>query len=307
MAIPDFQSLMRPLLLATANGTEHAIPDLKDALAIEFGLTSEERAEMLPSGRALKFDNRVDWSVFHLAKAGLLARTGRARVRSTARGQEALRLSPERIDIGFLARYPEYRAMRERSQPAGEDAAVKVSSGSLPTETPEEAILTLYGLTRAALAEQLKERIAASSPAFFERLVVDLLVAMGYGGSRQGAARAVGGSGDGGIDGVINEDRLGLDVVYLQAKRWANPVSRPVVQAFAGSLEGHRARKGVMITTSTFTAEAVDYVSRIEKRIVLIDGDELADLMIDHGVGVANVQTYTIKRVDTDYFEEGLV
>ena len=303
MAIPDFQTLMRPLLEFAADGRERPIRDLRDELAEAFKLSVAERAEMLPSGRAVKFDNRVHWCVFHLTKAGLLERTGRGRVRITARGREALAMESNRIDLAVLARYPEYQQFRQRSRNGGNEVQPSAVS-VLPDAPPQEAIEEAYALLRSALTTQIGEKLAACSPAFFERLVLDVVVSMGYGGSRQDAAEAVGRSGDGGIDGIIKEDRLGLDVVYVQAKRWANPVPEPAVREFAGSLDPHRARKGVFITTSTFTAGARAYVDRIEKRIVLIDGARLAELMIDHGVGVTDVHAYVIKRIDTDYFEE---
>lgn len=303
MPIPDFQTLMRPLLAALADGTEQAIRDLRDELADNLNVSTAERAEMLPSGRQARFDNRLHWAASYLVQAGLVERPQRGRIKITDTGRQALNLAPERIDNAFLLRYPEFRAFRERGQ---QHPAKPVPTGSPPPDddTPEEAIESGYAQVRTALVAQLREHLASCSPSFFERLVLDVLVAMGYGGSRQDAAQAVGRSGDGGIDGIIKEDRLGLDVVYVQAKRWAHPVSEPQVREFAGSLDPHRARKGVFITTSTFTPSARTYVERIEKRIVLIDGARLADLMIDHGVGVAEVQTYILKRVDTDYFEE---
>ncbi|CAA9550600.1 MAG: Mrr restriction system protein [uncultured Thermomicrobiales bacterium] len=306
MAIPDFQTLMRPLLAALVDGRERSIHQLRDQLAEEFRLTEAERAEMLPSGRQARFDNRVHWSASHLAQAALVERPSRARVRITARGSEALGLAPSRIDMGFLERYPEFQAFRQRGRKGGSRKTTTPPPVIDPSagDTPQESIETGYALLRSALVGQIREKLTTCSPKFFEQLVLDVLVAMGYGGSRQDAAQAVGRSGDGGIDGIIKEDRLGLDVVYVQAKRWAGPVPEPQVREFAGSLDPHRARKGVFITASTFTIGARAYVDKIEKRIVLIDGAELAELMIDHGVGVANVETYVVKRVDADYFEE---
>jgi len=299
MAVPDFQTIMRPMLDLLSDGRKHGIHDLKDRLAVTFRLSQEELAETIASGKQGKFANRVAWSGTHLYQAGLVCRPERAHLAITDRGRAMLSIVPQdqRIEVAMLLQYPEYQAFRTRSGGTITAEAVKF-------ETPEELFHGSYQQLREALAEQVKERVANCSPAFFERLVVDLLVAMGYGGTRRDAGQVVGGSGDGGIDGIIKEDRLGLDVVYLQAKRWKDNVSRPTVQAFAGSLEMHRARKGVLITTSGFTADARDYASRIEKRIVLIDGQELAELMIDHGIGVTDIQTYTIRRIDSDYFEE---
>ncbi len=300
MAVPGFQELMLPLLRIAGDGDEHSLSELIDTLAVEFGLTDADRNELLPSGRQAKFDNRVGWARTHLGKAGLLESTGRGRFRITDRGIDVLNSNPPEIDIRLLSQFPEFIEFRRLSRSG--NRTVEESEG--PNQTPEEILESSYQSLRSALAETLLQRIKACSPRFFERLVVDLLVAMGYGGSRKDAGQAVGQSGDGGIDGTIKEDRLGLDVVYIQAKRWEATVGRPIVQAFAGSLEGLRARKGVLITTSQFSQDAKDYVTRIEKKIVLIDGEELTHLMIDHGVGVAEVASYTVKRVDIDYFDE---
>ncbi|MCC6314230.1 MAG: restriction endonuclease [Thermomicrobiales bacterium] len=308
MPIPDFQTLMLPLVRLLGDGREWTTRDVAETLAQEFRLTPDERSELLDSGRQARFDNRVHWSVTHLAKAGLIERTGRGRIVIAKRGRRALAENLPRIDLAYLNRYPEHQEFRRSSGRAGkpEPTPILASATGLtpPDETPEEAIASSYRTLRTILAEQLREQLAACSPAFFERVVLDVLVAMGYGGSRQDAAEAVGKSGDGGIDGIIKEDRLGLDVVYIQAKRWSDVVGRPMVQAFAGSLEGQRARKGVFITTSSFSQDARDYVGRIEKRIVLVDGDALADLMIEHGVGVTEVTSYSVRRVDADYFDE---
>jgi restriction system protein len=302
---------MQPLLRVIEDGNEFRSREYVEALALRFGLSESERRELIPSGRARVFDNRVAWSATHLSKAGLLERPGRGSVRITERGLAALRSGADRIDMAYLSRFPEYEAFRRRSRPiavigpvsgADGDSRQDAVASAVGTQTPGELLESSYQGLRQALADDLLERIAAAPPRFFEQLVVDLLVAMGYGGSRADAGQAVGGSGDGGIDGIIKEDRLGLDFVYVQAKRWDQTIGRPLVQAFAGSLEGQRARKGVFITTSAFSKDAHDYVTRIEKRIVLVDGQYLAQLMIDHGVGVADVATYHVKRVDADYF-----
>ncbi|MCX7791087.1 MAG: restriction endonuclease, partial [Chloroflexaceae bacterium] len=266
-------------------------------------LTEAERAELLPSGVQPKFDNRVGWARTHLGKALLLESPKRGWFRITERGRAALAQNPPRIDMAFLSQYPEYQAFRSRGR-AMENGVAGAGEAAEEVASPEERLEASYQALRGALAQELLEKVKQVSPRFFERLVVDLLVAMGYGGSRRDAGQAIGRSGDGGIDGIINEDRLGLDVVYIQAKRWEQTVSRPEVQAFAGSLEGVRARKGVMITTSTFSPQAREYVSRIEKKIVLIDGEQLAQYLIDYDIGVTEVSRYVIKKIDLDYFEE---
>jgi restriction system protein len=311
MSVPDYESLMLPLLRYAGDGAEHKLSEAVETLAREFDLTDADRREMLPSGQQPKFENRVGWARTYLKKAGLLATPVRARMVITDRGRDVLRRAPVRIDDAFLAQFEEFRVFQTRSATASGTAATALAESpaltvavSAPTDTPEERLELAYEQLRQNLADELLDRVRRCSPSFFERLVVDLLVSMGYGGSRTDAGQAVGQSGDGGIDGIIKEDRLGLDAVYVQAKRWDAKVGRPVVQAFAGSLEGMRARKGILITTSDFSAEARDYVGRIEKKIVLIDGVQLADLMLEHGVGVTAVRSYDLKRLDADYFIE---
>ena len=309
MAIPDFQSIMLPLLQVIADGEEHVNDAYRDQVAHHFGVSQEDRQTRIPSGRAPIFANRVGWATTYLAKAGLIERTGRKRIRITDRGREALRDhgGQGRIDTRYLTRFPEFLEFQQRSTSVAAGARVRRQTQALAAdqaESPDDRLVESYQEIRRALADDLLERIKQGSPRFFERVVIELLVAMGYGGTHADTAQSVGGSGDNGIDGIIKEDKLGLDKVYIQAKRWENPVGRPTVQGFAGSLEGFRARKGVLLTTSTFTRDAMDYVDRIEKQIVLIDGEQLAQLLIDHDVGVATVDTYQIKRIDTDFFEE---
>ncbi len=300
MAVPDYQSLMLPLLKITSDGKEHVFSEVAEALAQHFRLTDNDRKEMLSSGRQAKFENRVGWAQTYMKKAGLLESPGRGKVRITARGLKVLKEGHADISARFLRQFPEFLEFQKVSrQDAGQEQEEK-DEGIV--QTPEESLESSYQNLRRALGQELLERSRSCSPRFFEQLVVDLLVAMGYGGSRQDAGQAVGQSGDEGIDGIIKEDKLGLDVVYVQAKRWERTVGRPDVQAFAGSLEGQRARKGVLITTSQFSQDAKDYVGKIEKKIVLIDGDQLAQLMIDHGIGVTQVANYTIKKIDLDYF-----
>lgn len=297
MSVPDYQSIMLPLLTIAGDGQEHSLREVIEALASQFSLTTDDRKELLPSGRQAKFDNRVGWARTYLKKAGLLESPGRGTFRITERGVEVLQSDLPQISAKFLRQFPEFVEFQK-----GKKASDK---GEEADQTPEEVLESSYQGLRSDLAQDLLQRVLACSPQSFESLVVDLLVAMGYGGSRKDAGEAVGQSGDAGIDGMIKEDRLGLDVVYIQAKRWKDTVGRPVVQTFAGSLEGQRASKGVLITTSSFSEAAQDYVERIQKKIVLIDGEELAGLMIDHGIGVSNVTTYTVKQLDTDYFSEG--
>jgi restriction system protein len=256
----------------------------------------------LPSGRQTRFANRVGWARTYLRKAGLLDYPSRGTFRITELGRAALAENPSAITIAYLSKYAGFnefkRAGTTGGNPIGETADAL---------TPVEALEAGYQQLRASLAGELLDQVKSRSPDFFENLVVDLLVRMGYGGSRKEAGERIGKSGDGGVDGIIKEDKLGLDVVYIQAKRWDGPVGRSTVQAFAGSLEGHRARKGVMITTSRYTNEAIEYVKNIEKRIVLIDGEQLVQYMIDHNVGVADVASYSVKRIaleDLDYFDD---
>lgn len=298
MAIPDFQTIMLPLLRLAADGQEHKLGDAYDELAREFGLSPDERSELLPSGRQRKFDNRVGWARTHLRKAGLFGSPRRWWFVITPRGRDTLAENPPHVDMQYLTRFEEFRAFRE---------TVRVPSSSNDDEvserTPRELLEAGIRSLREAAVSDLLERVRAMKPRAFERLVLDVLVAMGYGADRVGAARHLGQSGDEGVDGVIAQDSLGLDVVYVQAKRWNSAVGRPDVQQFIGSLDGKNATKGVFLTTSTFSAEASDYVNRISpKRIVLVDGQRLAELMVDHGVGVTN-ETLLVSRISSDYFD----
>jgi restriction system protein len=300
LTIPDYQSLMLPVLQIAGDGQEHTTRETIEIIASHFGLTDTERNELLPSGKQFRFDNRVHWARAYLKMAGLLENMGRGKFQITQQGIAVLQSNPSAINNKFLTQFPEFRASRSRSVVIDDSKLMEVEI----IDTPEEILETSYQSLRNELAIELINRIMDCSPRFFERLVIELLVAMGYGGSIKDAGKAIGQSGDGGVDGIIKEDRLGLDVVYIQAKRWEGTVGRPVVQGFAGSLEGFRARKGVLITTSSFTKDAKDYVDRIEKKIVLIDGEQLAQYMIDYGIGVAEVATYTVKKADLDYFGE---
>jgi len=301
MPIPDYQATMLPLLRFAGDGAEHSLRDAIDSLAGEFKLSDEERRELLPSGQQFVFGNRVGWARTYMKKAGLLRTTRRGFFQITDRGRSTLSQKPTRIDAKFLDQFQEFRKFKSlRTQPATDGEAEEEEQA----RTPEEALERAYQNLRNDLAADLITQIKQSPPALFERLVVELLVKMGYGGSRKDAGRAIGKSGDEGIDGIIKEDRLGLDIIYIQAKRWDNTVGRPEIQKFAGALQGQRARKGIFITTSDFSRDAHDYASRIDNKIVLIDGEQLAQMLIDHNIGVAPVASYEIKRVDSDYFTE---
>ena len=304
MAVPDFQSWFLPLLRRLTDGADHTMSELYEQLADDRGLSTDDRAELLKSGTQFIYRNRIAWARTYLKKAGHLGSPGRGQIRITQRGRDVLAENPAKLNVSFLRRFPEFVAFHTYKAPDASGGPGLIEAEPDSRETPQDSLERAQGELRQQLADDLLDRVLKAPPSFFERLVVDLLLRMGYGGSREDAGRTIGKAGDGGLDGVINEDRLGLDVIYIQAKRWENTVGRPVVQAFAGSLEGVRAKKGVLITTSTFSPEANAYVRQIEKRIILIDGVMLAGLMIEHNVGVTLEATYEVKRVDLDYFGE---
>lgn len=294
MAIPDFQTIMLPLLKFLGGEKEHALREAIEFLANEFKLKEEERKELLPSGQQATFDNRVGWARTYMFKAGLLESTKRGYFKITERGLKVLSEKPEKINIRFLEQFTEFvefRKKKKEKETPGEE--------EFP---PEEVIESAYQSIREDLVSELLQNIKKYSPTFFERLVVDLLVKMGDGGTKKDAGQATRKTADGGIDGIIKEDRLGLDIVYIQAKRWENTVGRPEVQKFAGALQGMKARKGIFIITSNFSKEAEDYVKNIDSKIVFIDGELLANLMIDHNIGVSSFASYELKRIDLDYF-----
>lgn len=304
MAIPDYQTLMLPVLKLASDGKEHKFRESVEELAKKFELTTEERNELLPSGSQAVFNNRVGWARSYLKQAGLLASPRRGFFSITGKGAELLAKNPQQIDVSVLEQYPEFIEFKNRKKDKNEAELEPTSSfESEFTLTPEDALASAYNKLRLALESEILSAVKEASPSFFERVVIDLLVKMGYGGNRQDAGRALGKSGDGGIDGIINEDRLGLDVIYIQAKRWEGVVGRPEIQKFAGALQGQRARKGVFITTSSFTKEAKEYVSVIESKIILIDGEHLSTLMAEHNVGVSTVGQYEVKKLDSDYFD----
>ena len=302
MTIPDYQSIMLPLLKFAGDQEEHSLRQAIDSLAQEFQLSDEERKQLLPSGQQEVFNNRVAWARTYMKKAGLLDSTRRGYFRITDRGVSVLAKNPPKINVHFLEQFEEFRHFRSLRHKKEEKE--QRQEAEIQETTPGETLETAYQSLRDDLGNDLLQQIKSSSPSLFEKIVIELLVKMGYGGSRQDAGRAIGKSGDEGIDGIIKEDRLGLDIIYIQAKRWENTVGRPEIQKFAGALQGQRARKGIFITTASFSREAVDYASRIENKIVLIDGERLAQLMIDHNLGVSPMATYEVKRMDSDYFAE---
>ncbi|HEY9152255.1 MAG TPA: restriction endonuclease [Anaerolineales bacterium] len=302
MPVPDFQTIMLPMLKIAGDGKEHTVHDFLEILAKEFNLSQEELNEFLPSGKQTRFFNRVGWAKTYLSKSGLLVMARRPYYVITERGKDALKKNPVVIDLKFLQQFPEYVQFRTtRRKSDNEEVTESISA----EQTPEEILDEAFEDIRGNLASDLLESVKSCSPKFFEQLVVELLVNMGYGGSRRDAARAVGQSGDGGIDGIIDEDRLGLDTIYIQAKRWEGTVGRPDIQKFAGALMGKKANKGIFITTSNFTKDAVEYVSSINSKIILVDGNRLTELMIDYNIGVTNITSYNLKRIDSDYFGNG--
>jgi restriction system protein len=312
LAIPDYETLMAPLLRLLADKGLTTLGEAVAHLADEFQLTPEERAVLLPSGQYPLFRNRVGWAKTYLKQAGLIVQPKRGQMELSPTGRALLPDLPSRIDGNFLARFPSFLEFMSRSgaktyvKPgAGKAIAAAENQPALEAEgPPEEVIERAMRTLRDELRIELLDTVKIAPPEFFERLVVRLLLKMGYGGSREEAGQTVGRSGDGGIDGIINEDRLGLDAIYLQAKRWEGVVGRPEIMKFVGALAGQRATKGVFITTSWFTQDARDYASTSQYKVVLIDGSRLADLMIEHDLGVSVAATYQLKRIDSDFFAE---
>lgn len=301
--IPDYQSIMLPLLEFISDGKEYKMRNVTDELAIKFGVTEEEQKELLPSGVAPVFYNRTAWAKTYLKKAGLIDSPKQGIVIISKRGLDILKKKPSSINVKFLKQFSEFVEFQTSKR---EDEIETETSEEQSTQTPEELLETAYQKIRKSLASELINKVVELSPAFFEKLVVELLVKMGYGGSIKDAGKAMGKSGDEGIDGTIKEDKLGLDIIYIQAKRWkpGNVVGRPELQKFVGALAGQGAKKGIFITTSNFTKEAIEYTPRNETKIVLIDGHQLAQLMIDYNLGCTPQQTYEVKKMDSDYFGE---
>jgi len=303
--IPDYQSLMLPLLKLVSDRQEHKYRDLIENLATEFQVTDEERKELLASGNQAIFDNRVGWAKTYLKKAGLLDSPKRATFVITQIGLDTLKKNPDRIDAKYLRQFPAFLEFQNASRNDNETEE-EITIVETNEQTPEENLDKAYQRIRKSLASELLNRVVDLSPTFFERLVVELLVKMGYGGSIKDAGKAIGKSGDEGIDGTIKEDKLGLDIIYIQAKRWkpGNVVGRPELHKFVGALAGQGAKKGIFITTSNFTKEALEYTPKNETKIVLIDGEQLAQLMIDYNLGCTTQQIYELKKIDSDYFGE---
>ncbi|MCU1765739.1 restriction endonuclease [Pseudomonas protegens] len=302
MPIPDFQSVMRPVLTTVQNGAPLPLRELRERIANQFQLTEEERKEYLPSGNQTVINNRVGWARTYLNKAGLLTIPAKGMVQITPRGLDALANGPARITVSWLKQFPEFADFHTaKPQTADIPAALDIA----PSETtPDEQLAEAHQALVQSLADELLAQVRAATPSFFEQVVVDLMLAMGYGGSRKEAGKATQLTNDDGIDGIIKEDKLGLDVIYLQAKRWSNTVHRPEIDKFIGALTRQRARKGVFITTSDFSMGARDAALGLDIKVVLIDGVELARLMVEHNLGVSVKQVYEVKQLDSDYFAE---
>lgn len=306
MPIPPFQTLLRPTLELLADKAVWRLRELEEKLAQRLGVTNEEREILLPSGAMPMFYNRVGWAKWHLDRAKLVETVNRGSYRITDRGLSVLAQAPAVIDKRFLDQFVEAPLAKgaRGSTAGGADADIEGDAAPDVALSSEELMESASKALQAMVTTELVARIKAESPAFFERLVVKLLLKMGYGGSRQEAGRAVGRSGDGGIDGIINEDRLGLDAVYIQAKRWEGIVGRPEIMKFVGALAGQRASKGVFISTSSYTQEAREYAAQSQYKVVLIDGERLAQLMIEYNLGVSVAAVYEVKRIDNDFFAD---
>jgi len=306
MAIPGYQEFMLPLLKLTGDGQEHTVAEMLDTVAKQMGVSEEEREIMLPSGTQTRLYNRITWATTYLSKSLLIEKVRRGRVKIASRGLEVLRKNPPRINNAFLCQFPEFQSFKtKRNAKAaanGEDAIANETTEDIDA-TPDERLDAAYKELRETLADDLLDKVRSGTDKFFEYLVVNLLVAMGYGGSDPDRGHVVGKSGDGGIDGVIQEDQLGLDMVYIQAKKWQNPVGPDEIRKFVGSLGEQKAHKGVFITSGGYTNGARQAAEKANAKVVLIDGEQLAQLMIDHGVGVADHKRYIIKKLDSDYFD----
>lgn len=308
MAIPEFQSFFYPFLKLSSDKNEHSLSEVREFMTEHFALTDEDKSEKVPSGTQTKFDNRIYWTKSYFAKAKLINQTKRAHFLITERGLEFFSKFKDSITINDLRGFEEFRQFNQGSNHSDdvttqtERVEISISDNKTPLERLEESYLLIHN----ELAIELLEKIKLNSWQFFEDLVIDLMVKMGYGGSRNKAGQSIKRTNDEGIDGIINEDKLGLDVIYLQAKKWTNEggIGRPEIQRFVGALHGQRAKKGVFITTSFFTKPAYDYMKSIDPKVILIDGETLANLMIEHGLGTSTVESYHIKKLDLDYFEE---
>jgi restriction system protein len=309
MPVPEFNEIKAPALEFFADGNLHKISEAYTNLAVHFALTEEEQNEMLPSGVQRRWHNRANWACYDLFRAGLLERPKRGLYRITEVGKQLAAKKPKLIDRDYLMQFPQFVAFSQatgtkktgKSEESG--AGQEVDTGT-KNKTPEEQIGAAYQMLHATLKQELLDLAKKMDPIQFEELVLDLLLAMGYGGSRDEAAKVTKPSNDEGIDGLINEDRLGLDVIYVQAKRWKDTVGRKEIQSFVGALAGQQAHKGIFITTSDFANTAAAYAKKVTQKVVLIDGDRLADLMIQHDIGVSTSHAYVVKHIDSDYFEQ---
>jgi len=303
--IPKFDEVMLPLLIYLKDGQEYSLSEAYEALALEFKLTESELKELLPSGQQTIFKNRVGWARSYLKKAGLIDSTKRGYFKINERGLTLLSQYTEKELKSKFTRFEDFIRFQSKEKANTEnDSSIQINAEEIYNQTPEESLEYAYQKLHTELSKELLDTIKSSSPEFFEKLVIDLLISMGYGGSRKDAGKAIGKSGDGGIDGIINEDKLGLDVIYIQAKRWNNSVPIKEIRDFTGALAYKKAKKGIFITTSSFPKSVFDFVSQIEYKIILIDGERLTDLMIEYNVGLSTVNAYLIKTIDSDYFEE---
>jgi len=303
--IPKYEEIMLPFLKYLSDEKEHSLSETHDVLAKEFKLTDDELRELLPSGQQPIFRNRLGWARTYLKKAGLLTSPKRAHFKISDTGLALLNENPTEITSKFLTRYDDFLEFQSiKKTKADKNIDPKIQLDDATDQTPEESLEYAYQKLHSALSKELLSIVKTCTPSFFEKLVIDLLITMGYGGSRKEAGKAMGKSGDGGIDGIINEDKLGLDVIYLQAKRWDNSVPVKEIRDFTGALASKKAKKGIFITTSSFPKSVYEFVGQVEYKIILIDGERLTNLMIEHSVGLSTVSTYHVKTIDSDYFEE---
>ncbi len=306
MAIPDYQSIMKPALLVLRDGTEWSVKKMTEKMGETFGLTDDEIKSYLPSGAQTVMANRTNWALYYLKRAGIVENARRGVYKITNRGLSILAENPNKIDSEYLLRFPEFVDFKEKKSENGTPIASAVESIQDESITPEETLEAAHLKIISSLASDLLEKVYNQSWEFFEQLVIELLVKMGYGGSIKEAGKAIGKTGDEGIDGVIKEDKLGLDIIYIQAKKWKldSVVGRPEIQKFVGALAGQGAKKGIFMTTSRFTKDALDYTPRNETKVVLIDGQMLTKLMIDYNLGVSTINVFELKKIDNDYFED---
>jgi restriction system protein len=295
--IPGYQKFMLPILEVLKDGKEYRLNEVRDEIAKKLSISNQARMQMLPSGKQSVYNNRLSWAINYLKKANLVESPKKAVLKITKQGKKVLQENPQEINLQFLMRFKSFRMFMKKDTNENNE---KINEST----TPEEMLTENYELIRKQLIEEILEQLMKCSPAAFEQLVVDLLLAMGYGGTGVDAGKAIGGSGDGGIDGVIKEDRLGLRQIYIQAKRWEKPVGHPEILNFSGALLTKNADRGVFITTSRFTSNAIRGAEKANQNIVLIDGEQLAELMIDYNVGVVETKKFVIKRLDLDYFDQ---